>query len=44
MVEVMKLYIGDGKTYLRQEHYVQDISEITPVVGLLSSTQKKGRS
>ena len=43
MVEVMKLEIGVGGTHPRQKHYVSDISEITPVIGLLSSTRKKSK-
>ena len=41
MVEAIKLEIGSRGLHPRQKHYVPDISEITPVISLLSSTRKK---
>ena len=41
MVEAMKLEIEIGGTHSRQKHYVLNISEIKPLIGLLSSTRNK---
>ena len=43
MVEAMRLEIRVGGTHPRQKHYVPGISEITPVIGLLSSTRRKSK-